>query len=69
MSNKVRHGKRLYKQMAMEVAIRNPERYPNLLSILAKYEGRRLDDACILDIHADLFVSHAIESNNVEQML
>ena len=66
MPNKVRHGKRLYKQMAMEVAVRNPERYPALLAILAKYEGKTLDDACILDIHADLFVSHAIDSKNVD---
>ena len=66
MSNKVRHRKRLYKQMAMEVAVRNPERYPALLDIIAKYEGKILDDACILDIYADLFVSHTIESRNID---
>ena len=41
MPNRVRHGKRLYKQMAMEVAVRNPERYPALLDIIAKYEGKK----------------------------
>ncbi len=66
MPNKVRHGKRLYKQMAMEVAVRNPERYPALLAVLAKYEGKILDDACILDIYADLFMSHTIDSKNVD---
>lgn len=66
MANKVRHGKRLYKQMAMEVAVRNPERYPALLAVFAKYEGKILDDACILDIYADLFASHVIDSKNID---
>ncbi len=66
MPNKVRHGKRLYKQMAMEVAVRNPERYPALLAVFAKYEGKILDDACILDIYADLFKSHTIDSKNID---
>ena len=66
MPNRVRHGKRLYKQMAMEVAVRNPERYPALLDIIAKYEGKILDDACILDIYADLFFSGAVESKKVD---
>ena len=66
MPNKVRHGKRLYKQMAMEVAVRNPERYPAVLAIIAKYEGKILDDACILDIYADLFIRGAVESKNID---
>ena len=44
MPNKVHHGKRLYKQMAMEVAVRNPERYPAILSVFAKHEGKILED-------------------------
>lgn len=66
MPNKVKHGKRLYKQMAMEVAVRNPERYPALLAVFAKYEGKILNDACILDIYADLFISHTIDSKNID---
>lgn len=66
MGNKVRHGKRLYKQMSMEVAVRNPERYPAILSVFAKYEGKILDDECILEIYKDLFVSKAIESNSLD---
>ena len=41
MPNKVKHGKRLYKQMAMEVAVRNPERYPEILSVFAKQDKNR----------------------------
>jgi len=66
MRIKVRHGKRLYKQMAMEVAVRNPERYPAILSVFAKYEGKELDDKCILEIYKDLFVSRAIESDYLD---
>ena len=66
MRIKVRHGKRLYKQMAMEVAIRNPERYPAILSVFARYEGRILDDNCILEIYKDLFVYRAIESDYLD---
>lgn len=52
--------------MSMEVAVRNPERYPSILSVLAQYEGRNLDDGCILAIYKDLFVSRAIESNSID---
>lgn len=66
MPNKVKHGKRLYKQMAMEVAVRNPERYPEILSVFAKHEGEVLDDNRILEIYKDLFTSRAIESNKLD---
>lgn len=66
MRIKVRHGKRLYKQMAMEVAVRNPERYPAILSVFAKYEGQVLDDKCILEIYKDLFVYKAVDSDYLD---
>ena len=66
MPNQVRHGKRLFKQMAMEVAVRNPERYPAILAVFAKYEGKILDDECILEIYKDLFVYRAIESDRLD---
>ncbi len=66
MPNKVKHGKRLYKQMAMEVAVRNPERYPEILSVFAKHEGEFLDDERILEIYKDLFLSRAIESDKLD---
>ena len=36
MSN-VKHGKRLYKQMALEVGVRNPERYIEFLKVFSMY--------------------------------
>ena len=51
MVNKVRHGKRLFKQMALEVAVRNPDRYEGILKSFAKYDGVLLDDYGILDIY------------------
>lgn len=66
MPNQVRHGKRLYKQMAMEVAVRNPERYKGILSVISKYENKVLDDSCILEIYADLFLSKVVDSNNID---
>ena len=52
--------------MAMEVAVRNPERYKGILSVISKYENKVLDDACILEIYADLFISKAVDSNNID---
>lgn len=65
MPNNVRHGKRLYKQMALEVAVRNPERYEGFLLTFAKFEGQVLDDATILEMYAQLFVDGVIESNDL----
>lgn len=48
--------------MAMEVAVRNPERYRGILEVINKYEGKILNDSCILDIYADLFESKVIET-------
>lgn len=66
MPNQVRHGKRLYKQMAMEVAVRNPERYKGILSVISRYENKVLNNACILDIYSDLFISKVIDSNSID---
>lgn len=52
--------------MAMEVAVRNPERYPAILSVFAKHEGEILDDKRILEIYKDLFVYRAIDSDSLD---
>lgn len=52
--------------MAMEVAVRNPERYPEILSVFAKHEGEILNDETILEIYKDLFTSKAVESNKLD---
>lgn len=66
MTNRVRHGKRLYKQMSLEVAVRNPERYPAILEVFNRFENQILDDNCILEIYKELFVSKAIDSNKLD---
>lgn len=53
--NTVEHGKRYYKQMSLEVAVRNPERYEHLLKIFKRYNGTMLDDEGILDIYVHLY--------------
>ncbi len=63
MPNNVRHGKRLYKQMALEVAVRNPERYEGILKTFAKFDGTILDDEGILEIYAQLYLDEVVTSD------
>lgn len=44
----------------MEVAVRNPDRYLDILKVLAKYDNKVLDDEQILDIYADLYQSGVV---------
>lgn len=60
MANNVRHGKRLYKQMALEVAVRNPERYEGILKTFAKFEGRVLNNEGILDVYSQLYLDEVV---------
>ena len=46
--------------MALEVAVRNPERYEDILHTFAKFEGRQLDDESILDIYSQLFLDGVV---------
>lgn len=57
-----KHRPRLYKEMSLEVAVRNPERYEEILSTLSKYEGRTLDSECILDIYVQLYLDGVLTS-------
>lgn len=63
---KVVHGKRYYKQMALEVAVRNPERYDGILRTFAKFEGRKLDDEGILDIYTQLYLDGVVTTNDFD---
>ena len=63
---KVKHGKRLYKQMALEVAVRNPERYYDFLKTFSKFDGLLLDDAGILKIYVQLYLDGVVSSNNMD---
>lgn len=63
----VKHGKRYYKQMALEVAVRTPERYIDILKTFAKFEGRLLNDVCILDMYIQLYLDSVIDANDLEE--
>ena len=60
MGNNVRHGKRYFKQMSLEVAVRNPERYEGILRTFAKFEGKILDDEGILDVYSQLYIDDVV---------
>jgi hypothetical protein len=66
MTNSVKHGKRYYKQMALEVAVRNPERYEEILRTFSKYDGKILDDEGILEIYSQLYLDGAISANGLD---
>lgn len=51
--------------MALEVGVRNPERYLFFLQVFAKYEGRVLDDECILDIYSDFYLVGELTSKKL----
>jgi hypothetical protein len=60
----VKHGKRFYKQMALEVAVRNPERYYDILKTFAKFDGLVLDDSGVLKIYVQLYLDGVVYANN-----
>ena len=63
MPNNVRHGKRLFKQMSLEVAVRNPERYEGILKTFAKFEGVVLDDEGVLDVYSQLYLDEVVTAD------
>ena len=68
MTNKVRHGKRLYKQMSLEVAVRNPERYEGILKTLEKFENFILDDNRILDVYSHLYLDEVVTADSLKDV-
>ncbi len=63
----VRHGNRLYKGMALEVAVRNPERYFDFLKTFSKFDGKVLNDECILEIYVQLYLDRVVETSNISE--
>lgn len=55
-----------YKQMAFDTAVRNPERYLQILGCLKEYEGKILDDVTLLDIVCTLYLKEIVKSPLVE---
>ncbi len=49
--------------MALEVAVRNPERYEGILKTFAKFEGVVLDDRGILDVYAQLYLDEVVTAD------
>ena len=69
MGNNVRHGKRYFKQMSLEVAVRNPERYEGILRTFAKFEGKILDDEGILDVYSQLYLDAVLTANALSDVV
>lgn len=67
MANRVRHGKRYYKQMALEVAVRNPERYEGILKTFSKFEGIVLNDQGILDVYSQLYLDEVVTTDKLAE--
>lgn len=65
MANNVKHGKRYFKQMALEVAVRNPERYESILRTFAKYEGVVLNDEGILKVYSQLYLDSVVATDKL----
>ena len=63
----VRHGKRYYKQMSLEVAVRSPERYIDILKTFSNFDGKTLDDSCILDMYIQLYLDRVLDANDLEE--
>lgn len=64
MTNRTRRQAE-YKQMALETAIRNPERYFSILKVLLQYEGVTLNDENLLTIVTEFYKQGLVESSDV----
>lgn len=62
----VRHRQRQYKQMALEVAVRNPERYDEILKTYNKFRGIVLDDNGALEVFTQLYIDGVITANQLD---
>ena len=54
--------------MALEVAVRNPERYEGILKTFAKFEGVVLDDDGILDVYSQLYLDEVVKSDALKNI-
>ena len=52
--------------MALEVAVRNPERYEGFLKTYANFEGHTLDDEGILDIYTQLYIDGVVTTTDFD---
>lgn len=68
MANNVNHRERLYKQMALEVAVRNPERYEGILRSFEKNEGIVLNDKGILEVYSQLYLDSVVMTSKLSEV-
>ena len=54
-----------YKQMAFETAVRNPERYIEILGAISEFEGIILNDENLLKIVSKLYVDGIVSSDEI----
>ncbi len=66
MTRKSYKRKPEYKQMAFETAIRNPERYLEILTALKDFEGVLLNDENLLKIVSHLYLEKIVRSNKIK---
>lgn len=54
-----------YKQMAFETAVRNPERYIEILGAISEFEGIILNDNNLLNIVSKLYIDGVVSSDEI----
>jgi hypothetical protein len=54
-----------YKQMAFDTAVRNPERYIDILAVVKDFEGEILDDDTLLNIVSTLYLENVVTSSEI----
>ena len=55
-----------YKQLQFDTAIRNPERYKNILSSIINFDNKKLDNNCLLDIMSVMYRNGIVTSSEIE---
>lgn len=66
MAKKAIKRKPAYKIMAFETAVRNPERYIDILTSIREFENRVLDDECLLNLVSSLYLNGIVSSEHIE---
>lgn len=54
-----------YKQLQFDTAIRNPERYKNVLTIIKRFEHKILNDECLLNIMCVMYRNGIVKSAKI----
>lgn len=55
----------VYKQMAFDTAVRNPERYIDILTVVRDFEGEILNDETLLNIVSALYLEGVVTSSEI----